>query len=58
MRNIFYGEVISAKAEAELFPVFVMSPADLTLRRRIKSRLPFADIIRRLPYYTRFQDKG
>jgi len=31
---------------------------DLTFRRRIKSRLPFAGIIRRLPYSTRFQDKG
>ena len=34
---------------------FVIS---LTFRRRIKSRLPFAGIIGRLPYYTRFQDKG
>ena len=32
--------------------------AKLTFRRRIKSRLPFAGIIRRLPYSTRFQDKG
>ena len=31
---------------------------NLTLRRRIKSHLPFAGIIRRLPYSTRFQDKG
>ena len=31
---------------------------ELTFRRRIKSRLPFAGIIRRLPYSTRFQDKG
>ena len=30
----------------------------LTFRRRIKSRLPFAGIIRRLPYSTRFQDMG
>ena len=30
----------------------------LTFRRRIKSRLPFAGIIRRLLYYIRFQDKG
>jgi len=30
----------------------------LTFRRRIKSRLPFAGIIRRLTYSTRFQDKG
>ena len=30
----------------------------LTFRRRIKSRLSFAGIIRRLPYSTRFQDKG
>ena len=32
--------------------------AELTFRRRIKSRLPFAGIIRRLSYSTRFQDKG
>ena len=30
----------------------------LTFRRRIQSRLPFAGIIRRLSYSTRFQDKG
>ena len=30
----------------------------LTFRRRIKSCLPFAGIIRRLPYSTRFLDKG
>jgi len=30
----------------------------LNFRRRIKSRLPFAGIIRRLPYSTRFQDNG
>ena len=30
----------------------------LTFRRRIKSRLQFAGIIRRLTYSTRFQDKG
>ena len=30
----------------------------LTFRRRIKSHLSFAGIIRRLPYSTRFQDKG
>ena len=30
----------------------------LTFRRRIKSRLPFAGIIRSLPYSTRFQDKS
>jgi len=30
----------------------------LTFRRRIKSRLPFAGIIRRLPYSTRFQDRS
>jgi len=31
---------------------------ELTFRRRIKSRLPFAGIIRRLSYSIRFQDKG
>jgi hypothetical protein len=30
----------------------------LTFKRRIKSRLPFDGIIRRLRYSTRFQDKG
>ena len=30
----------------------------LTFRRRIKSHLPFAGIIRRLTYSTRFQDEG
>ena len=30
----------------------------LTFRRRMKSRLPFAGIIRRFPYSTRFQDEG
>ena len=30
----------------------------LTFKRRIKSRLPFAGIIRSSPYSTRFQDKG
>jgi len=37
---------------------FYTNPIFLTFRRRIKSRLPFADIIRRLPYSTRFEDKG
>ena len=30
----------------------------VTFKRRIKSRLPFAGIIRSSPYSTRFQDKG
>ena len=30
----------------------------LTFKRRIKSHLPFAGIIRRSPYSTGFQDKG
>jgi len=30
----------------------------LTFRHRIKYRLPFAGIIKSLPYSTRFQDKG
>ena len=30
----------------------------LTFKRRIKSHLPFAGIIRSSPYSTRFQDKG
>ena len=31
---------------------------DLTFKRRIKSRLPFAGIIRSSPFSTRFQGKG
>ena len=31
---------------------------ELTFKRRIKSHLPFEDIIRSSPYSTRFQDKG
>ena len=30
----------------------------LSFKRRIKSRLPFAGIIRSAPYSPRFQDKG
>ena len=36
----------------------ITSWQQLNFRRRIKSRLPFAGIIRRLPYSTRFQGKG
>ena len=43
----------SAVAKSVLF-----SRVDLTFRRRIKSHLPFAGIIRSSPYSTRFQDKG
>ena len=32
--------------------------ASLTFKRRIKSHLPFAGIIRRSPYSPHFQDKG
>ena len=39
-------------------PLLPLAHVVLTFRRRIKSRLPFAGIIRRLPYSTRFQDKG
>ena len=39
-------------------PIHSLPSLCLTFRRRIKSRLPFAGIIRRLPYSTRFQDKG
>jgi hypothetical protein len=31
---------------------------NLTFKRQIKSRLPFADVIRSSPYSPRFQDKG
>jgi len=33
-------------------------PSGLTFKRRIKSRLQFAGVIRISPYSTRFQDKG
>ena len=38
----------------------VYSPEDpnLNFKRRIKSHLPFAGIIRSSPYSPRFQDKG
>ena len=39
-------------------PYYVPLYIHLTFRRRIKSRLPFAGIIRSSPYSTRFQDKG
>jgi len=38
--------------------LYIAHRTALTFRRRIKSRLPFAGIIRRLSYSTRFQDKG
>ena len=37
---------------------FTVDILGLTFRRRIKSRLPFAGIIRSSSYSTRFQDKG
>jgi hypothetical protein len=39
------------------FEIWIWRKA-LTFRRRIKSRLPFAGIIRSSPYSARFQDKG
>ena len=38
--------------------IFFLFVNSLTFRHRIKSLLPFAGIIRSLPYSTRFQDKG
>ena len=38
--------------------IIIMYRSLINFRRRIKSRLPFAGIIRMLPYSTRFQDKG
>ena len=38
--------------------VQMRTQGSLTFKRRIKSRLPFADIIRSSPYSPRFQDKG
>ena len=39
-------------------PVVFQIIVSLTLRHRIKSRLPFAGIIRSSPYSPSFQDKG
>ena len=44
--------------ELSSYPRIYFFRFHLTFRRRIKSRLPFAGIIRRSPYSTRFQDKG
>ena len=49
----------ACKNETFTLPHFLLySKSYLTFRRRIKSRLPFAGIIRRLPYSTLFQGKG
>ena len=37
---------------------FIHTSYKLTFKRRIKSHLPFAGIIRSSPYSPRFQDKG
>ena len=42
----------------KLYRVFLKKDIILTFKRRIKSRLPFAGIIRSSPYLPRFQDKG
>ena len=42
----------------EVVFVFLLEKTCLIFKRRIKSRLPFAGIIRSSPYSTRFQDKG
>ena len=46
------------RTPAKLLIDFCRSGGELTFKRRIKSRLPFAGIIRSSPYSTRFQDKG
>ena len=38
--------------------LFLLDSLNLTFKRRIKSHLPFASIIRSSPYSTSFQDKG
>ena len=63
--NIFKLAITGVTNAVKLFFIYVHSSAAmlaegkplLTFRRRIKSRLPFAGIIRRLSYSTRFQDK-
>ena len=58
---MLYREKIAASSDSRIKHKHALNGKDeeyLTFRRRIKSRLPFAGIIRRLPYSTRFQDKG
>ena len=56
--------LLTRKKKTNFVCFFAPSPRNLlpelllTFRRRIKSRLPFAGIIRSSPYSTRFQDKG
>ena len=58
----FWGILWDRQTDKHLFFLYihgaVRRDSILTFRRPIKSRLPFAGIIRRLPYSTRFQDKG
>ena len=56
--NKNYNIVLRTAFYLQLKSVFTLKMAYLTFRRRIKSQLPFAGIFRRLPYSTRFQDKG
>ena len=56
MKNL-HLQVITINGPAYCLSI-VSSNAALNFKRRIKSRLPFADIISRLSYSTRFQDKG
>jgi len=60
LRN-FTNALKNCTLQYTLFCFFFLKRHDsltLNFRRRIKSRLPFAGIIRRSPYSTRFQDKG
>ena len=41
-----------------IFNIFFRQSRSLSFRRRIKSHLPFAGIIRSSPFSPRFQDKG
>ena len=44
--------------DIRFFFKYNLSFCALTFKRQIKSRLPFAGIIRSSPYAPRFQDKG
>ena len=56
-RNGMPLKATASNSEYLSFVVYVRLVYWLNFRRRIKSRLPFAAIIR-LPYSTCFQDKG
>ena len=55
--NTYFNKVVNLYIEISINFICSIS-VRLIFRRRIKSRLPFAGIIRRLSYSTGFEDKG